>query len=168
MLLWLIGMMGSGKTRVGQLAAARREVPFFDTDRRVEEQAGCSIAELWAERGEPAFRRLEAEAVRWVSGLEGIVATGGGVVLDPGNVVTMRATGTVVWLDADASTLARRVGSDRARPLLVAEEPVEERLRRIAAERAGRYATAAHIRIRTDLLGEDAVADEVMELWNAS
>lgn len=166
--LWLIGMMGSGKTAVGERAARLAGVGFADTDREVERTEGRSIAELWAEAGEEAFRSRERDAVRRLAGTKGVVATGGGAVGDRGSTEVMRSTGLVIWLDADPAVLARRVGADPGRPLLAESGDPVGRLATLAAHRAGSYAAAAHARIMTDHADVDEIARKVVRLWIGS
>ncbi len=144
--LWLIGMMGSGKSTVGDLAAARRGCPFYDTDERVEAEAQMSIAEIFARFGEAEFRARERKAVAGIA-LQpaGIVATGGGVVLDPVNVATMRADGIVVLLSVDPDILVSRVVDGGERPLL--SDGAEGAIHAIARERDEFYRAAADMTI---------------------
>src|SRR3954469_2749022 len=97
--LFLVGFMGTGKSTVGALLAARWSWPFVDLDARIEQQAGATIAELFARGGESAFRDLEAAAVKAVAaeGLQ-VVAVGGGAVTRPENLQLMLGTGLVVCL----------------------------------------------------------------------
>ena len=120
--VWLIGMMGSGKTTVGRLLAQRAERPFYDTDELVSLAEDASIPEIFAKEGESGFRAREASIVEDVASREpGIVATGGGVVVDPTNVATMQRSGIVVYLAADVDDLRRRLGADDDRPLLAGD-----------------------------------------------
>lgn len=123
----LMGFMGSGKTTVGRILATRLGWDFVDTDRLVETQAGMAIPEIFATRGEAAFRSMEAAVIQEVSrGDRQVIATGGGAVLDPANRLALRMAGVVVHLKASPELLWRRVsGSDR--PL--AEDPVAFRTR---------------------------------------
>ncbi len=165
--LWLIGMMGAGKTTVGRILARRMDRPFIDVDDVIVTVAGKTVAEIFATDGEMAFRRLERDAVtRIAAGPHAVVATGGGAVLEPANVETMRRTGTVILLDARPTTLAGRVGST-GRPLL-ADGDTEELLAGILDARATRYATAAHGAVPTDELAPEAIADRIEERWTAS
>ena len=167
-MLWLIGMMGSGKSTVGKLVAETLGVPFVDLDVRIAEAAGSSISVLFAAEGEAGFRTREAGALaRVADGPAAVVATGGGVVLDPGNVARMRARGVVAWLEAKASTLASRVENETGRPLLEDELP-EPRLAEILEARRGAYSGAAHARIVTDERTPKDIAEEVGRLWPAS
>ena len=140
--IWLIGMMGSGKTTVGRALAVRRGKPFYDTDELVEREAGKPIREIFAEDGERRFRALEAVAVEKVAGLpDGVVAAGGGAILDDANIERMRSVGTTVLLHGDPGTFADRIAPGKDRPLIVDDAHAE--LRAIAAIRAPRYEAAA-------------------------
>ena len=142
--IWLIGMMGSGKTSVSRVLAERLEAPFYDTDTTVEANAGMTIAEIFDRFGESHFRELEATAVLVIASQDdGVVSAGGGVVLNSLNTATMRESGQTVLLDVDADTLVSRIGATSDRPL-VSEDP-NRRLREIAIARADSYRAAADI-----------------------
>jgi len=168
-MLWLIGMMGSGKSSVGREVAAAHRLDFIDTDALVSSVTESSVADVWSTDGEATFRRLESQMIASAAaGKKVVVATGGGVVLDPQNIATMRDAGLVVWLKASPSTLAARLGEGTGRPLLAgADDPVGV-LRELLATREDRYARAAHARVDTDDKPVAAVVDEVLELWTAS
>ncbi|HSJ36241.1 MAG TPA: shikimate kinase [Acidimicrobiia bacterium] len=168
-MLWLIGMMGSGKSTVGVEVASRLGLDFVDTDLLVASVTDSSIADLWAAEGEHAFRRLENEMITSAaSGEPVVVATGGGAVLDPGNIDLMRSSGLVIWLEASPETLAARVGSDGSRPLVAdADDPVQA-LAELLESRRDQYVGAAHHRIPTDGRETDEIAEQVIELWNRS
>ncbi len=162
--LWLVGLSASGKSSGGRGAAAALGVDFVDTDAVVEQRMGCSIAEFWGERGEEAFRDLEAAVVAEVAaGPPAVVAAGGGVVLRDANVGAMRRSGVVVWLEAPPEELAGRIEGP-GRPLLDGHEPAA-RLAELLAERGERYAAAAHLRV--DTLGRTRrdVVGELARLW---
>ena len=175
--LWLIGMMGSGKSVVGRILAARTDRDFLDTDHLVEESAGRSIGEIFAEEGEPGFRLRESEAIAAAatSG-DAVIATGGGAVLVPANVASMKASGPIVWLQARPSTLASRIGNQSHRPLLNGQSEedrsggvdVEKRLSTILEERLQAYEAAADYRMATDHVTVEQVAVQIEEIWNAS
>ncbi len=142
--VWLIGMMGSGKTSVGKIVAERLGLPFYDTDATVTANAGLAIPEIFDRFGERRFRELEAEAVQAIASQDdGVVSTGGGIVLDPLNVEAMRSSGRTVLLEVDVDTLIARVGAEGDRPM-VSEDP-ERRLREIAAVREASYRNAADV-----------------------
>lgn len=140
--MFLVGMPGSGKTAVGEVLAERLGVGFVDLDGRIEHASGRSIGEIFTQEGEAGFRRLEGLELRSVVGLApAVVACGGGVVLDPGNVGLMRETGTVVYLDTPPATLAERLRPYGDRPLLRSDDDVGRLLR----ERSVTYRGAADL-----------------------
>ncbi len=159
--LWLVGAMGTGKTSAGRLAAAALGVPFWDTDEIVEATAGTTVAAIWAEEGEEGFRAREKAVVSRLSGEVGVIATGGGVVLDPANRETK--TGTVAWLKARPETVATRIEST-GRPLL-AGASVEESITAILREREHLYESVATDVVDTDGRDPNTVADLVARLW---
>jgi shikimate kinase len=118
--IWLVGMMGSGKSTVGCALAERLGWVAVDTDAVVERRAGKRIATLWHEQGEAAFRALEVGAIAEASASaqSTVISVGGGAVLDPANRARMAASGYVVWLRAEVATLAARIGSGATRPAL--------------------------------------------------
>lgn len=163
--LLLVGMMGTGKSTVGRLVAARLGRPVVDTDDVVEQAAGTSVAAIFATSGEAAFRRREAEALQDVLACDDacVVSVGGGAVLDPTNRAAMRRAGTVVWLRARPDTLEARVGDDDGRPLLSGVgEGVAGALVRIDAERRPLYDELADEVVDVDGLDPDEVADRVL------
>jgi len=164
--LWLIGMMGSGKSVVGRTAAARFGMGFTDTDDAVARRIGRTIADFWDEHGEEAFRDIEAAAVAGIAAGSGrVVATGGGVVLRASNVAAMNRSGLVIWLQARPETLARRVAENTRRPLLNTGDP-GSRLSELLAERTQHYRAASDATIATDDLELETVVDRVEALWN--
>jgi shikimate kinase len=159
--LVLVGMMGVGKSSVGRRIALRLGRQFLDTDKLVEEEAGRTVAEIFAAEGEPAFRARESAAVRRALETQpyAVIAFGGGAVLDPISRGLARQLGLVVWLQAPARDLARRVsaslrrsgGPDKGagRPLLTAGRPPEQVLDEIARQREDAYRAAAHVLVDT-------------------
>lgn len=151
--LVLIGMPGSGKTKLSKLLAVRLGLTAVDTDQMVAERAGRPIPEIFAESGEQAFRDLETAAVREVAALHGaVIATGGGVILRPENMVALRATGVVFFRDRSPAAI---VGEDHSgRPLIGGDS---ERVYRLYRERLPLYQKYAHHTIpHTDTLEEAA------------
>jgi shikimate kinase len=160
----LVGLMGSGKSTVGRLVAARLGRPFVDSDEQVEVATGRSVREIWRTDGEEAFRRHEAEALAAAVQQErpSVIAAAGGTVLDAGNREVLREAGVVVWLQADPAVLAERAVSGDHRPLLD-DDPVGV-LARMSDERGDLYReVATHV---VDVAGRsaDEVADEVVGL----
>ncbi len=150
--VFLIGFMGSGKTATGRVLARRLARPFMDTDRFVERTAGMPVPAIFRRRGESFFRKLEARAVRRIaSGKPSVAATGGGAVLDPGNVRAMRRAGIVVWLRVPFAEACRRIerqGPAR-RPLADGKTAAERRraLRALFSRRRPLYRRAADLAV---------------------
>ena len=157
----LIGPPGAGKTTVGQLLADRLGTDLLDTDRMVESRTGASVADLFVQRGEPAFRDLERAAVAdALAGHDGVLALGGGAPMDPVTREALRGS-TVAFLDVGAPAAADRVGLDRSRPLLLGN--VRGQLRSLLEQRRPRYAAVATVTVTTDELTADQVADAVLQ-----
>ena len=149
--IWLVGMMGAGKSAVGQALAARLGLPFVDSDAAIEAETGATIPELFAARGEPAFRALERAAIERVAGRAAVVALGGGAIAQPGAADRLAATGTVIHLRARPETLLARIGDAAERPLLAGLDAAGRvaRLEELLASRAAAYARATLV-IDTD------------------
>lgn len=120
----LIGMMGAGKTAVGNALARLLGVPFLDSDEEIERAANMTVAEIFARDGEPFFRARESEVLsRLLSGDPCILSTGGGAFLAQGNRVAIARRGVAVWLKADLELLWQRVRHKNTRPLLRTADP---------------------------------------------
>jgi shikimate kinase len=159
----LVGMMGAGKTTVGRLLAQRLRCPYVDSDEEVEQFTGRTVKELFDAGGEAAFRPLETEALHAAVSGSGpvVVAVAGGAVLDPANRDLLRRAGTVVWLRARPSTLARRVVSGTHRPLL--EHDPAAVIEELDAVRRPLYEELADVVVDVDDLDPSAVVDRVLE-----
>ncbi len=121
----LTGFMGTGKTTLGRLLAEKIGYEFIDTDALIEKQISQTIAELFEEQGEAAFRKLESDLVEGLAQKEGLViATGGGLVLDPNNVAVLSKTGKIICLTASPEEILARVAKQQdVRPLLQEKDP---------------------------------------------
>lgn len=163
--LVLIGMMGAGKTTVGRTLAEWLDRPFVDTDALVEDESGLSVSEFFEQHGERAFRAAEAAVIRRVSATRGqVIAVGGGAVADPANTTSLRSTGDLIWLDADPSTLADRVGeAARDRPLVANSDDLAGRLAEIRSDRDAAYAAAASKTIDTAGIDPADIAEAVLD-----
>ena len=142
--LWLIGMMGAGKSSVGAMVASMRGIDHVDIDQRVAQAAGRTIAEIFETEGEEGFRARERSAVEQIAGIDDVVvSTGGGVVTDDRNIAHMRGTGAVVLLEASIDALSTRVPSGANRPMIGEREP-RERMAELWNQRREWYEAAAH------------------------
>lgn len=155
----LVGPPGAGKTTVGARLADLLGVPLRDTDTDVERAAGSSVADIFVDRGEPAFRELEREAVeRALREHDGVLALGGGAVMDP--LVEQSLTGhRVVFLDVGVADAARRIGFNRDRPLLLGNPRVQ--WLRLMENRRPVYERVATVTVSTDGRTPEEVAGEV-------
>ena len=155
----LIGPPGAGKTAVGPLLAERLGTSFRDTDADISAATGRPVSDIFIEQGEPAFRQLEREAAaRALREHDGVLALGSGAVLDPG--LAPRLDGLpVVYLAADFTTIARRLGLDR--PRVVIPGNPRGRLRALLEERRPLYEQLATATVKTDDLDPDEVAVQI-------
>ena len=165
MIIYLVGMPGAGKSVVGRELAGRLGVPFIDLDTEIERETGRTVAEIFAAEGEAAFRALEADAlVKAGTQDPAVVACGGGVVLEPANRITLRATGVAVYLDVPLEQLRSRVRPASDRPLIREEGDIE----RLLEQREPLYREfAAHVVDGGGTPGEVAVAIEEELRWSA-
>lgn len=123
--IFLVGLMGAGKTTIGRSLARRLGCKFIDSDHEIEIRTGVSIPTIFEIEGEEGFRKREAQVIAEISRLHGhVVATGGGVVLRPANRANLRSSGFVVYLNVPPHTLLERTSHDRNRPLLQVENPL--------------------------------------------
>ena len=152
----LVGAPGSGKSTIGALLAARLGVPFTDVDAEIEERTGRSIAETFADDGEPAFRKLEEQVTAELLDRPGVLSLGGGAVLSAATRAALHGH-RVVWLQVSAATAVSRVGLNEARPLLLGN--VRGRLIKLLAERTPLYAEVSTERVETDVLQPAEVVD---------
>jgi shikimate kinase len=157
----LTGFMGTGKSAVGKLLAARLAWRFVDLDAMIETEAGMSIAEIFARDGEAQFRDREARTVIAASGFERVVIScGGGVVLRAENMDAFERHGVVVCLTASPEAVFERVKNNRHRPLLAVADPLA-RIRELMMARAPFY-RRCHVAIDTSALSIEDVAEKIL------
>ncbi len=160
----LCGFMGTGKTTVGKLVAERLGWRFVDTDQVIEEQQGRSIKAIFASDGEAAFRRMEAALCIELAGWrQTVIATGGGIVLNPANRANLNHAGLVICLEASAQEIATRLAGVTDRPLLAGPDPVS-RIQHLLAARAEAYGALPH-HVNTSGCSPDDIAGQVIALW---
>jgi shikimate kinase len=157
----LVGTMGAGKTTVGRLLADALGVAFLDSDHSVEARAGKSVQDIFVDDGEAAFRGLEREAVAAaLDGHDGVLALGGGAVLDPATRALLE-NHRVVFLKVGLTDAAKRVGLGVGRPLLLGN--VRARVKQLLDERTPIYERLARISVDTDGRTPQDVAAEIIE-----
>ncbi len=170
--IFLVGMMGAGKSTVGRWLARRLKLRFFDSDHEIERRCGVRIPVVFEIEGEAGFRDREAQVIAELAALDQIVlATGGGVVLLPKNRQLLAARGFVVYLRARPEDLYERVRHDRNRPLLTTADPLA-RLRELYLERDPLYQSVADLVMETGAQGVQALARRLLDKlelrWKAS
>ncbi len=156
----LIGYRGTGKTTLSALLQERLGRTGTDTDHLIEEKAGRAIADIFSEYGEQRFREMEEEVIRTLPGDMMIISTGGGAVLNPVNVASLRRDSLMIYLDADPGVIAERI-SGSGRPSLTGRPP-EEEVRSVLADRLSAYRSAADVRVDTSAASPDESVIEIM------
>lgn len=147
--IFLIGMMGAGKTSVGRLLARELGKSFFDSDHVIEARTGVRIPVIFEVEGEAGFRARERAVIDELTSLHGVVlATGGGAVLSEANRDVLRARGVTVYLRASVTELWHRTRHDKNRPLLQTADPLG-RLQELFEQRDGLYRATAHVIVDT-------------------
>jgi len=138
--LVLVGFMGSGKTVVGRNISRRIGYGFLDTDHFIEKELGRTIADIFSEKGEAHFRKLETSLAERLDQLDNyVIATGGGILTTPGNLDRLRRAGVVVFLKADPEGILTRLQRDTKRPKLREGDDLRETVERLLAERMPLY-----------------------------
>lgn len=157
----LIGFMGTGKSSVGRLVADALRFTFLDTDTVIEARAGKPITEIFAQDGEPAFRQMEAKLVEELARRERtVIATGGGLPVNPANMASLKTHALVVCLWASPEKIYERVKHQTHRPLLNVPDPLE-RIRSLLAAREPFY-RQADVLINTEMRTLREVAQQVI------
>lgn len=163
----LVGIPGAGKSTIGKLVAERLGRAFLDFDHEIERRESQSVAEIFAQRGEPEFRLLEHKLTQELAEFGGmIVAPGGGWILDPDNLTALEGRVRLVWLKVSPGTaLARLRGEVAARPLLMRPDPLGE-LKKLLQQREALYAQAQHL-INTEMVTLEQAVDRIAALATA-
>ena len=166
--LILVGMMGAGKTTVGRLLARRLKRKYYDSDEEIERRCGVRVPVIFDIEGEAGFRAREAQVIKELCALEGIVlATGGGAVLAEANRRRLAACGSVIYLHTRPSQLWQRVRHDRNRPLLATPEP-QKRLEELYAERDPLYREIADVVMETGKQSVQTLAHDLLARLEAT
>lgn len=167
--LYLMGYRGTGKSTIARLVAERVGAAWIDADREIEGRAGRTIAEIFRDSGEPAFRELEAQVVAELAGRSDLVVSlGGGAILRDENRRALRASGRCIWLTAQPQTIAQRLAADAAtagqRPSLTPLGTLAE-IETVLAARTPLYRDLASFTIATDDQPPEKIAAIVARMW---
>ena len=168
MILSLIGYRATGKTTVAKLLAEALNCPWVDSDREIERQAGKTIAQIFAEDGEPAFRDFEERIIAELCMKpELILATGGGAIMRENTRKVLRASGPVLWLTASPETILRRMTGDEttktSRPSLT-NLPALDEIRHLLELREPMYRDCATMEITTELCSPEEIVKRLLEI----
>lgn len=163
----LIGMMGVGKSTVGKGISELTGMPFIDMDHLIEERMNMSIPEIFEKYGEAGFRRIESEVAVAISEYEGhVISTGGGVMLNSGNVKALKRNGVLIYLEASVDKLIENLrGSAEGRPLL-SESDLHKKITRLLGEREDIYSGCSDYTIETDGKDVKATIEAILEYMN--
>ena len=167
--LILIGYRATGKTTLAKLLGERLQMPAVDTDPLIEQKAGKTIAEIFAEQGEPVFRDYESQVIAELLRADAmVVATGGGLPVRKENRELLKQHGHVVWLKASPETIHRRMsgdpGTEQTRPQLTNLPPLDE-IRHVLENRGPIYAEIAELELDTEPATLPELADRIAEWY---
>ena len=162
--IYLIGMMGSGKSTVGKTLSEKMHKPFIDLDSEIEKGTGKNISEIFDIDGEEQFRKMETKQLKQYS--ESIVACGGGIVLKDENREFINENGIAILLLATMGELTQRLSASNNRPLL-ADDNMEEALTKLWMERQIDYLKTANFTIETDGKNPEQLTEEILVQINS-
>lgn len=158
--------MGAGKTTIGRQLAASLQLPFYDSDKAIEEQTGVDIPTIFEYEGEDGFRVREENMINELTQIDGIVlATGGGAILREENRKTLKENGFIVYLQCSVDKILQRTKRDNRRPLLNTVDP-RERIEKLFEEREGYYLACADFTIETSTMQSKAVVQNILNEYN--
>lgn len=161
--IYLIGLMGAGKTTIGKQLAKALKIPFFDSDKVIEEHTGVDIPTIFEFEGEEGFRDREQKIIRKLTEMKGIVlATGGGTILREANRDLLKANGYIVYLQCSIERILERTRRDTQRPLLKTDNP-RERLYNLSNQRHPLYLSCADFKIDTGANKSKTVVSLILE-----
>lgn len=166
--IYLIGLMGVGKTTIGKQLAKALQWPFYDSDKVIETTTGTDIPTIFFHEGEDGFREREQEVIQQLTSLQGVVlATGGGSILRAENRAALKQNGFVVYLHCSIDRILYRTKHDTQRPLLQTDNP-RQRLQTLFSQRDPLYRECADFRIDSGMLPSKTVVKTILQQYQAS
>lgn len=160
--VFLVGPMGAGKTTIGKHLSSELSLPFFDSDREIERRCGTDISWIFDVEGEAGFREREHQMLIELCKEEGVIATGGGMVLRKDNRELLAQSGVVVYLNTSVQQQVARTQKDKKRPLLQTDSP-EAVLAELMEQRGGFYQEVADVVVDTNSRNPKVVAKEIAD-----
>ncbi len=165
--IYLIGLMGAGKTTIGRQLARALQLPFYDSDKAIEEATGVDIPTIFEFEGEDGFRQREQKMIQQLTTLRGIVlATGGGAILREENRQLLQGNGFVVYLCCSVDKIIERTKRDAQRPLLQTDDP-RARVEQLFAQREHLYKECADYEVNTGDLQSKTVVKNILKAYGA-
>jgi len=165
--IYLVGLMGAGKTTIGRQLARTLKLPFYDSDKAIEESTGVDIPTIFEFEGEEGFRDREQKMLQQLTKMDGIVlATGGGAILREENRQLLKENGFIVYLQCSVDRILERTRRDTQRPLLNTAEP-RERIETLFAQREPLYLACADYKIDTGVLQSKVVVNHILEEYKS-
>jgi shikimate kinase len=165
--IYLVGLMGAGKTTIGRQLARTLKLPFYDSDKAIEESTGVDIPTIFEFEGEEGFRDREQKMLQQLTKMDGIVlATGGGAVLREENRQLLKENGFIVYLQCSVDRILERTRRDTQRPLLNTDDP-RERIETLFAQREPLYLSCADYKIDTGVLQSKVVVNHILEEYKS-
>ncbi len=166
--IYLIGLMGAGKTTIGRQLAKALGLPFYDSDKAIEEQTGVDIPTIFEYEGEEGFRGREQDMIQELTQINGIVmATGGGAILKEENRKALKENGFVVYLQCSVDKILQRTKRDTQRPLLFTDDP-KGRIEALFSEREDFYLSCADFKIETSSMQSKIVVQSILNAYSDS
>ncbi|MGJ0490341.1 MULTISPECIES: shikimate kinase AroK [Methylobacter] len=165
--IYLIGLMGAGKTTIGRQLAKALKLPFYDSDKAIEESTGVDISTIFEFEGEEGFRDREQKMIQQLTQRKGIVlATGGGAILREQNRKLLKENGFIVYLQCSVERVLERTRRDTQRPLLQTDNP-KERIESLFAQREPLYLSCADYKIDTGAMQSKTVVNHILEKYRS-
>ncbi len=166
--IYLIGLMGAGKTTIGRQLAKVLHLPFYDSDKAIEELTGVDIPTIFEYEGEEGFRVREQTMIKELTQLNGIIlATGGGVIIKEANRQRLKENGFVVYLQCSVDKILQRTKRDTQRPLLQTDTP-RKKIETLFSEREAFYLSCADFKIETSAMQSKMVVQKILNEYQSA